>query len=102
MRICDPFDMVAFEKVVREETEADEPSVIIAQRPCALLKSVNYGAPVMINQDKCKKCKMCMKIGCPAIFISEEGKVTIDDSLCNGCGLCMRMCKFDAIEKVGK
>lgn len=102
VRICDPFDMEAFEKVVREETEADEPSVIIAQRPCALLKSVNYGAPVKINQDKCKKCKMCMKIGCPAIFINEEGNITIDDSLCNGCGLCMRMCKFDAIEKVGK
>ena len=101
VRICDPFDMDAFEKVVKEEVAAEEPSVIIAQRPCALLKSVHYGAPMKITSD-CKKCKMCMKIGCPAISVNEEGNVVIDDSLCNGCGLCVQMCKFGAIKRVGE
>lgn len=101
VRIADPFDMDNFEKVVKEEVAADEPSVIIAQRPCALLKGVNYGAPMHITKD-CKKCKMCMKIGCPAISVNEEGNVVVDQSLCNGCGLCASMCKFGALKKVGE
>ena len=101
VRIADPFDMANFEKVVKEEVAADEPSVIIAQRPCALLKGVNYGAPMHITED-CKKCKMCMKIGCPAISVNDEGNVVVDQSLCNGCGLCAHMCKFGALKKVGE
>ncbi len=97
--VADPFDVEAFEKVVKAEVEADAPSVIIARRPCALLKNVNYGAPCTINADKCKGCKMCMKIGCPAITF-KNGKATIDRTQCNGCTLCMNICKFGAIEKM--
>ncbi len=97
VRIADPFDVDAFEKVVREETEAEEPSVIIAQRPCALLKSVKYTGHVKVDTEKCKKCKMCMKIGCPAISFRDG--VVIDETLCNGCGLCMHVCKFGALVK---
>ena len=100
IRICDPFDLDGFEKVVREETAADTPSLIISQRPCALLKSVKYEGSYIIN-DKCKKCKMCLKLGCPAITL-KDGAVSIDQSLCNGCGLCKNVCKFGAIEKVGE
>ena len=64
VRIADPFDINGFEKIVKEEVEADEPSVIIAQRPCALLKQVRYEGPQRIN-DNCRKCRSCMKIGCP-------------------------------------
>ncbi len=95
--VADPFDLKNFEKVVKEETEREEPSVIIAQRPCALLKSVKYTGHCKIT-DKCRKCKMCMKLGCPAISADGDG-VKIDLNQCNGCGLCINVCPFDAIEK---
>lgn len=95
--VADPFDLKNFEKVVKEETEREEPSVIIAQRPCALLKSVKYTGHCKIT-DKCRKCKMCMKLGCPAISADGDG-VKIDLNQCNGCGLCVNVCPFDAIEK---
>ncbi len=96
--IADPFDIKNFEKVVKEETEREEPSVIIAQRPCALLKSVKYTGHCKIT-DNCKKCKMCMKLGCPAISEDASGGVKIDLTQCNGCGLCINVCPFDAIVK---
>lgn len=98
--VADPFDVKNFEKVVREETEREEPSVIIAQRPCALLKSVKYTGKCKIN-DNCKKCKMCLKLGCPAISFDGE-KINIDETQCNGCGLCFNVCPFGAMEKEGK
>ncbi|HBN86009.1 MAG TPA: indolepyruvate ferredoxin oxidoreductase subunit alpha [Clostridiales bacterium] len=101
VRVVDPFDVVETEKVIKEEVAADEPSVIIAQRPCALLKSVRYTGKVTVNQDKCTKCKMCMRIGCPAIAW-KDGKIMIDHTQCNGCGLCLNVCKFGAMEKVGE
>ena len=95
--VADPFDIKHFEEVVKTEVEADEPSVIITQRPCALLKTVKYTGVCQIN-DKCRNCKMCMKLGCPAITV-RDGKVTIDATQCNGCGLCVNVCPFGAIEK---
>ena len=95
--VADPFDVKNFEKVVKKETERDEPSVIIAQRPCALLKKVKYTGKCVIN-DKCRKCKMCMKLGCPAISFDGES-IKIDETQCNGCGLCFNVCPFGAMEK---
>lgn len=100
VRVVDPFDLDTFEKVVKEEVAAEEPSVIISQRPCALLKHVKFDGPLSINQDKCTSCKMCMRLGCPAIS-NQDGKIKIDITLCNGCGLCVKVCKFSAIEKAG-
>ncbi|MBQ8718650.1 MAG: indolepyruvate ferredoxin oxidoreductase subunit alpha [Clostridia bacterium] len=97
--VADPFDVKNFEKVVKEETDRDELSVIIAQRPCALLKSVKYSGKCAVNAEKCKKCKRCMKLGCPAISMSADGSVHIDATQCNGCGLCVGVCPFGAIEK---
>ena len=95
--VADPFDVKEFEKVVKQETQREEPSVIIAQRPCALLKTVKYTGHCKIN-DKCRNCKMCMKLGCPAITVKDD-KVVIDSTQCNGCGLCINVCPFGAIEK---
>ncbi len=95
--VCDPFDIKTFEAVVKREAERDEPSVIIAQRPCALLKTVKYTGKCKIT-DNCKKCKICMKLGCPAISV-KDGEVVIDAAQCNGCGLCVNVCPFGAIEK---
>ncbi|MDO5396365.1 MAG: indolepyruvate ferredoxin oxidoreductase subunit alpha [bacterium] len=97
--VADPFDVKNFEKVVREEVEREEPSVIIAQRPCALLPNMRkiYNGLCEVT-DKCKKCKVCMKLGCPAISLV-DGAVKIDATQCNGCGLCINVCPFHAIEK---
>ena len=97
--VADPFDVKNFEKVVKEELEREAPSVIVAQRPCALLPPMRkkYSGHCHIT-DKCKKCKMCMKLGCPAISV-EGGEVKIDRTQCNGCGLCRNVCPFDAIEE---
>lgn len=95
--VCDPFDTKKFEQTVREETERNEPSVIIAARPCALLKGVKYEGHCKVT-DRCRKCKVCMQLGCPAISFA-EGKIRIDVTQCNGCGLCVGVCPFGAIEK---
>ena len=96
--VADPFDLKNFEEVVKREVQKDEPSVIIAQRPCALLKKVKYTGHCVIN-GKCRKCKACMKLGCPAISVNGD-TVSIDNTQCNGCGLCMQNCKFGAISLV--
>lgn len=92
----DPFDLPAVEKAVKEETAREELSVIITKRPCALIVK-QPDIPHLIT-DKCKNCKMCMGIGCPAIEL-ENGKPVIAAERCVGCGLCKRVCPFDAIEE---
>ena len=96
--VCDPYDLEEFEKIVREETNAEEPSVIISQRPCALLKTSEVFPPLNIDPEKCRYCKMCLKLGCPAI-IDLGDRVKINDALCVGCGLCLDICPFGAIVK---
>ena len=100
VRIVDPFDLDEMERVVKEELSADEPSVIIAQRPCALLKTVKYTGLYRVT-DECRKCGRCMKLGCPAISKSAGGVVSISPDQCVGCGLCPGVCPFGAIEKEG-
>ena len=95
--IVDPFDVKQMEAVVKQEIAAEEPSVIIAQRPCALLKTVKYTGCCEISTD-CKKCKLCMKLGCPAISF-DGTRPTINPTQCNGCGLCLNVCPFGCIHK---
>lgn len=93
------FDIAELERVVKEETAKDEVSVIITKSPCVLLDKSKK--PLYIaHPDKCKKCGMCMKPGCPAMTRNEDGTIRIDDTMCTGCGLCATLCKFDAIELV--
>ena len=75
---------------------AAEPSVIISRRPCVLLKTVKHAPPLTVDADKCRFCKKCMKLGCPAISL-KDGKAKIDATLCVGCGVCKQLCAFDAI-----
>ena len=96
VRVVDPYNIAECETAVREELEVSEPSLIISRRPCALLKEVKHNPPLVVDQDKCKSCKMCMKIGCPAIAM-KNGKAKIDTTLCVGCGVCSQMCKFGAL-----
>lgn len=99
IRIIDPFDVKAIEQVLKEETAREELSVVIAKRPCVLLNKKSSEAVCVIT-DKCKKCGVCMKLGCPAIVKAESG-MRIDASLCTACGLCAGVCAFGAIETAG-
>ncbi len=97
VRVVDPYNLAECEKALKEELAADEASVIISRRPCVLLKYVKTNPPVKVDKDKCKSCKMCMKLGCPAISI-HDGKADIDATLCVGCDVCKQLCPFGAIE----
>ena len=98
VRVIDPYDLEETERAIREELEADEVSVIISRRPCVMLKYVKKNAPVSIDPDKCRGCRSCMAIGCPAISF-KGGKAVIDPTLCIGCGLCGQKCRFGAMEE---
>ena len=99
VRVVDPYNLQQCDEVIKEELAANEPSVIISRRPCALLKYVKHKAPLVSDQDKCVGCKACMKIGCPAISIV-NGKAKIDATQCVGCGVCEQLCKFGALKEV--
>ena len=91
VRVVDPYNLKECDQAVKEELAADEPSVIISRRPCALLKYVKHKAPLKVNTDKCIGCKSCMKIGCPAISM-KEGKAHVDFTQCVGCLLYTSRC----------
>lgn len=96
VRVVDPYDLAACETAIKEELAAEEPSVIISRRPCVLLKYVKHAPSLTVDADKCRSCKKCMKLGCPAISL-KDGKAKIDATLCVGCGVCKQLCAFDAI-----
>ncbi len=98
----DAFDIVELEKVIKQSVNGDTLTVIIAKAPCALLKGQKFPYKCVCDAEKCKKCGMCLKIGCPAITKQADGTVKIDETMCNGCGLCKSYCKFGAISKVEK
>ncbi len=98
VRVVDPYNLKECEDAILEELSTNAPSVIISRRPCMLLKYVKPKSPVTVNTDKCVGCKMCMKIGCPAISM-KNGKAHIDFTQCVGCDVCTQMCKVGAIEK---
>ena len=96
VRVIDPYDLTQCDQVIKEELAANEPSVIISRRPCALLKYVKHKKPLTVDSEKCVGCKACMRIGCPAISIA-DGKAKVDNTLCVGCGVCQQLCKLGAL-----
>lgn len=96
VKVIDPNDTKAMEEGIKDSLSRQEPSVIISRRPCVLLKEVKKDKYFVIDSDKCRSCKACMQIGCPAIRMV-DGKAKIDTTLCTGCGLCQNMCKFGCI-----
>ena len=105
VRVVDPFDIEGVRKVVAEELEAEEASLIISRRPCALLKNVKHEPAMYVDRDVCTGCKACLQVGCPAIMQikSDAGKskAYIDPNQCVGCGVCAASCRFGAIRKGG-
>lgn len=100
--IVDPNDLAAMEKAVDDAEQSAVPAAIITRRPCLLIKGIKQERGLCaVDRDKCKSCKMCLKVGCPAIFM-KEGKAHIDPTLCAGCKVCAQVCPFGAIERQGE
>lgn len=98
----DPFDVDKCIEVLKAETAREEVSVIITTRPCIFADKLAIKAPYKIEEHACKSCKACLRLGCPAISWNvETKKAAISAEQCTGCGLCPKVCKFDAIEQVG-
>lgn len=93
----DAFDLKALEQAVKEETKRDAVSVIITKAPCVLLKGNVFPNVCRPLPEKCKKCGACLRPGCPALTKNADGTIAIDETMCNGCGLCQKLCAFDAI-----
>jgi indolepyruvate ferredoxin oxidoreductase alpha subunit len=96
--VVDPYNLDECYTTIGNALKLQAPAVVISRRPCALLKTVKHKPAFKVNKDKCKSCKACMKIGCPAISM-RDGKAEIDFTQCLGCGVCEQLCKFDAIEE---
>lgn len=104
IRVVDPYKLEETKKAVKEAHDSTEPFVIITKQPCALIKEVmkrRVNLKCKVNEEVCRKCKMCLKTGCPALKF-QNGVVSIDESMCNGCEVCKQVCPFTAIEKVGE
>ena len=105
VRTVDPLNLEETRAALAEAMAIPEPSVVITNRPCVLIKREGIftsGAPLTIDQEKCSGCKACLKVGCPAIewqpgAEGNKGKADIDPNLCNGCQVCQQLCKFNAI-----
>ena len=100
IRRVDPYDLEQNKNAVKDGIAATEPFVIIATQPCALLKDVikvRKGMHCEVNQEKCTRCKTCLRVGCPAISFKDDF-MSIDTSLCNGCEVCLQVCPFNAIQ----
>ena len=98
VRVVDPYNLKECDAAIKEELAAQEPSVIISRRPCALLKTVKHKPPLHVDKDKCISCKSCMKIGCPAISM-KDGKAVVDQTQCVGCEVCSQLCPKKAFAR---
>ncbi len=117
VRVTNPWDLEEIERVVTEETAKEGPSLIVNQGACAMLRREikAYNEPYAIDSDKCTGCRTCLSLGCPAISwnplegekaVSASGKKrkgfsAIERTICPGCGLCIQVCRFDAIHPTG-
>jgi indolepyruvate ferredoxin oxidoreductase alpha subunit len=97
VRTVDPYNLEDVELTVRAAMEEEGLSVIVSRRECVLLSRIRYAPPLRLNPDKCTGCRLCLKLGCPAILLNEDGTIEIDPLLCNGCGMCSQVCRVEAI-----
>ncbi|MDY4889376.1 MAG: indolepyruvate ferredoxin oxidoreductase subunit alpha [Sphaerochaetaceae bacterium] len=95
----DPQDLKAMQKAVDDALGSDVPAAIICKRPCLLIKRMKHDISCCaVDSNKCRGCRSCLKIGCPAIAVRFK-KAFIDPTLCTGCTVCAQVCPFDAISK---
>jgi indolepyruvate ferredoxin oxidoreductase alpha subunit len=112
VKVVDPYDLAATERVIKREVQRPEPSVIISRAPCVLSRRerAELGKSFFVNADLCRGCRTCLRLGCPAVeWVKEDGtgpqgkkrkgRASIESFLCNGCTLCAQVCKFGAIKE---
>ncbi len=98
----DPYDLAQVKKTLEDSLADPHPSVIVSRAPCALLKRAAVRKPsYYVDQDACRKCKVCLKVACPALYV-EDGKARIDAAVCVGCGICAQVCRFGTIKQIEK
>ncbi len=106
VRIVDPNDLAVTTKAYEDALAHDGIAVIIARRPCILLevrekRRTGTLTQYKVNRETCKECRICIDtLGCPAIFENKDGKIDIHEAICLGCGYCVQVCPFNAIEPV--
>ena len=101
VRVVDPLQLDELRSALEEELQRREPSVIIARRPCALLVKPPLNKKMVIENDLCTGCKLCIRIGCTGIyFIEDEKLAAINPTTCVSCEVCAQVCTFDAIKIV--
>jgi indolepyruvate ferredoxin oxidoreductase alpha subunit len=97
--LMDPNDLSESTSMMVEAISKEGVKVVLSRRECAIQskrRGVTDGK-VIVFQEQCTLCKLCITMtGCPALKI-ENGRLSVDESLCNGCGLCADTCKLDAI-----
>jgi indolepyruvate ferredoxin oxidoreductase, alpha subunit len=96
-----PYDMANTIRVLKEEINAAEPSLIVSKAECPLHTKKRIGARRRIDPEKCTMCRACLKLGCPAIEMKND-KIQINEFVCWGCSLCQQTCKFGAISEAEK
>ena len=85
-------------KTYKEAFERDDTAVIISKAPCTLIKGLTKKPPVKLVESNCNNCDKCVnELACPAIS-KLDGKIEIDKSSCDGCGVCIQVCKYGALE----
>ncbi|MEW5921348.1 MAG: indolepyruvate ferredoxin oxidoreductase subunit alpha [Bacillota bacterium] len=95
--VVDPYLMDEFSRILEDHLASQEPSVIVALRPCAL-QMKEKKTPPQIDPELCSNCGSCLDLGCSPL-VQEEDYVRIDPVLCNGCGLCIQVCPSEAIKQ---
>ena len=97
--IVDPQDLKAMQKAVDDALASEVPAAIIARRPCLLIKRIKHDIGLCeVDTDKCIGCRMCLKVGCPAVMVKDK-KSSIDPTQCVGCTLCAQVCPVGAISR---
>jgi len=100
VEVIDPRNLNEAKEAFKRALEYEGLSVIISKAPCILLerKMKKERKLYQINQDNCKKCKICItKFACPAFYFDDDA-IKINAALCTGCGVCPQVCPFNAIE----
>jgi indolepyruvate ferredoxin oxidoreductase alpha subunit len=95
----DAYDVKAIKKVIKREVNCEEPSVLVIRRPCVLLFRGIRWSPMKVDTEACTFCKLCIKLGCPAISSRDE-KGYITPERCIGCTVCAQVCPVNAIKFV--
>lgn len=97
----DPIDVGATEAVLRAAMAHPGPAVVVARRACVFVDRNQFAGPVAVNAEACKRCKACLRVGCPALSMTEESAV-VDAALCAGCEVCGQVCPHDAFYRPQK